>query len=316
MMEKYDLAVLPAPGQNDVTDFFLNTWYDLSFEQLSAMYQIDSKRTPPEAYTNDNLLGTFNLSSIHDKFVVIGGPCIGDCNPYPTLEALIEIIYVTESARALRVPGIVFAGVEEELLKGTDGWAEVARQLRSLTKRISDLADSTVTFVDTSHEPVREEISNALANFTTSVDSFRNLYRIGKNQSGLPEPSTRLLAHQRTVMTYLPSVCSGILGKTVSSVLACENIEQIKAIRLASSFANGAVGQLVHLPCPSINGKRHMYWGDKREKLFISGLGNYKKVRRANPLSKLVWETSIPVYLRKSTFEETLEFLFNLAKKS
>lgn len=210
------------------------------------------------------------------KCIVVGGPCIKDCENAITIEAVYEIFNIIKTAKGLNAPGIIFIGLQEEIIQY--GEKQFYNYLRkNLERVIGAIADfleyKNITTIDT-----RENHYNSLmGKFLRKKNSFFNIRKVNTifefgNRKYKSHNKAWIDATKRVIIAHMPSFLNAYLkNKDRKNILAVENTQQIKIIKLAQlieSTENGPY-QVAHLPVPGVSGSERMYRAPYWDKIYL-----------------------------------------------
>jgi hypothetical protein len=211
--------------------------------------------------------------------VVAGGPCIGDCQSRPTLEALYDTVQVLLAARALDLPALLFVGDEEEGMERGNAteWERLGERFaRWLPAIAAVLGVAEVAVVRTSGS-VHADALARLGQPARGIEPARidAAFHLG---AGVPRPlveeSRRVT--RRVIEAHLPEVVSRHLGRTVATVVIAENLQQAGVFEVARDLAAGRGGGQValaaHWPAPAVSGSERMYRSGAWDKVAAADL--------------------------------------------
>lgn len=277
---------------------FLKKWYWMNLNDFTKTYSLkkieDLKL--PEALQKNNLVrtgiilgATSSLSFLNKDFFVMGGPCIADCYENFTLESIAEISNLLNTAKTLNKKAIVFLGVKEEEIRTNKNWKKRGDDFEGLINKIAKILKNDNFLIVRSDNQDIEKISQkflALLDIEITKEQLFNLYNVGKTRPYSEDKakcSFDYSLHKRFIVTYFPEFVKEITNSTKAiPLLACENLQQIKALKQAQIISKrigntGAIPeQLIHLPFPNLKGDNRMYRSNNENKIFISD--NAKKI--------------------------------------
>ena len=324
-------------------DYFLRKWYWMTLETFSKKYSltlIDKNNCPEKMKSHHNvknniiMAATCPLSFFDNKdLVVIGGPCISDSLNSPTIESVAEIANLIKTAKTMQRKAVVFVGVEEEQIRTGKELSNVGNAFESITKKLASALQYDKVFVERSDSKkmvsvIQKQIE--LLGEKISNSELNGLYNVGKSM-----PNAESLAHlgstkfnyeihKRFIATYLPQTVQKLLDlNTPLPLMACENIQQLKAVKnaqamsvLKGDYVNGP-HQLIHLPFPSISGDNRMYRSLPQNKIYLSdNRDRILKLLKGNPKKVLnyylqVWPSELKIE-KLETRKDFATFIQNL----
>lgn len=263
---------------------FINMFYSRGLREFLRKYEM--KLIPADFFSSEINSISFCYSRGIDKSflencVVVGGPCIKDCESSITIEAIHDIFNIIKTAKALKTKGIIFLGLREEVIQY--GEKECYNQLREpLGKAINAISSflkySNITIIDT-----REQSYNILmGEFLKKKNDFFNIKKVNTifefgNRKYKAHNEAWVEATKRVVIAHLPSFLSAYLKNNENkNILAVENTQQIKIMRLAQQIEATKKGpyQVVHLPVPSVSGSERMYRAPYWDKIYLDETHN------------------------------------------
>lgn len=216
-----------------------------------------------------------------ENCIVVGGPCVKDCINSITIEAIYEIINVILMARALNSNGIIFLGLEEEIIQYGKGHA-----LKKLFIRLKNIINSLIQYfsynniltIDTSEKNYNCLMAKKLIELNKYFHSreLNTIFEFGYRPYKEHNPKW-IEATKRVIIAHTPHYLKEYLNlKYVPNILAVENVQQIKIIKKAffiekKAFKSEIKGplQIVHLPVPGISGANRLYRAPVWDKVFI-----------------------------------------------
>jgi len=305
------------------TEYFINKFYGMTTKEFMGKYRLEkpaaylgkSEILNYHNYRNDiSFAVTHNfggyISSDLDT-LVIGGPCISDCLPYPTLEAAIEIMNILSLSKMIGSNSIIYVDVEEEKVKDTSiDWSKVGDNLERLARKCSKLVDydryAVVRTDDSEVAGLVKRVSASIGDFY-SEDFLAQLYNFKPNTGGEKQDSMTI-ATRDTLATYIPGFIRAVTGER-NKILVAENSNQVKAVNAAIDYWNFTNPsepycgpfQLVHIPVPSTTGEKRMYRSFPRNKIFLTRDSVYvrKQISKSSPESIRFWKKSLPAEVAK-----------------
>ena len=210
------------------------------------------------------------------KCIVVGGPCIKDCENSVTIEAVYEIFNIIKVAKALDTGGVIFIGLYEEILQyGKKQYYDY------LKKNIDHIVSSLSNFLEYKNIIVidtRDLSYNLLMKeFLDQKDIFLNIKKINTifefgNRKYKAHKKEWIDATKRVVIAHMASFINKYLKKeTKKNILVIENIQQIKAVKLAEIIDHSGNGpyQVAHFSVPSVSGAERMYRAPHWDKIYL-----------------------------------------------
>ena len=258
--------------------WFALTWYGQTIAALCHAYHL--RRLTPELPVPNRVgrlpgFATGHLVAVTEGVLaaetrepeaLAGGPCIGDCQSYPTLEALYDTVQVLLASRTLGVPAVIFVGdAEEALERGHQRtWEDLGLRFERWILALAEaLAVREARVARTSSAVHREALDRA-------GGPARGLApeRIdGAFHLGFEAPRPLLEGPRnvtcRVIEAHLPEVIGAHLGRAAPPLVwVLENLQQTCAADLAREIA-AARGQevelLLHWPAPALSASERMY---------------------------------------------------------
>ncbi|MGY4969580.1 hypothetical protein ACWGCC_10160 [Streptomyces nigrescens] len=247
--------------------------------------------------------------------VVVGGACLTNCTAQ--LERL-RAEFVADTLQPLllaawaRVPCVLFLPIGEEIIVSDpsispSAWQDFGQCLEGFVNRIAAAIPDgrPPVLVRTDKKPVFTTLDSAADAITglTPAEDLEELYTIRPSKSSRKPPSpARLRQYRRSIVTYLPTVVSDLLGGTsVEHVVVAENLHQAKAIStaravMAATGARGHIDHLAHVPSPSVSGTGRMARAEDHSTVFcLEGAeAKAEKVRRMPVSVRQFWESVWP----------------------
>ncbi|MFJ8015055.1 hypothetical protein [Streptomyces sp. NPDC096339] len=257
---------------------------------------------------------------VSGRSVVVGGACL--TNTDAQLDRL-RAEFVADTVQPLllaawaQVPCVLFLPIGEEIIVsdpsiGIDAWRRFGDGLEAFVNSIAACIPDgrPPILIRTDSDAVSATLDTAVDAISglVAVKDLDDLYTIRPSQSGQNPPgAARLRQYQRSIVTYLPSVLSELVGGLeVQHVVVAENLHQAKAIRAARTVstatgAQGRIDHLAHVPSPSITGTGRMARAEDRSTLFCLDPEKVRteKLHRMPPVVRQFWESSWPHTLRR-----------------
>ena len=287
-------------------DTYLKTLYDLSLYEIRDKLNI----SPIHKYKVPSIKGTLipigeivNYDQKPD--VIIGGPCI-DHNIL-TLETAYDISNILLLSKDLNVPSIVYISDIEYQLAGNKLREGFISRLKILVEELSkEIGIKTNIILTSSLLPDQmDKLDAALYENKIDKQELIRLYNF-KEREKPPKLNVSLLMLIRkiTIYTYLPSTVSKILGIKDPKVLVTENLQQIKAIKIADRI-EGNIDVLLTLPFPSTGDKNRMYRATLNHKINICNISG--KINKLGKIGTTLYEH----HLKNLLTEETINMVCN-----
>jgi hypothetical protein len=212
-----------------------------------------------------------------EKCIVVGGPCIKDCENAITIEAVYEIFNIIKTAKGLSAPGIIFIGLQEEILQYGEKqcYYYLGKNLERVIGAIANFLEyKNITIIDT-----RENHYNSLMReFLRKKNSLFNIREVNTifefgNRKYKSHNEAWIDATKRVTIAHVPLFLNAYLkNKDRKNILVVENTQQIKIIKLAQlieSTENGPY-QVAHLPVPGVSGSERMYRAPYWDKVYLN----------------------------------------------
>lgn len=215
--------------------------------------------------------------SFLENCIVVGGPCIKDCENSITIEAIYDVFNIIKTAKSLRARGIIFLGLHEEVIQY--GEKKHYNQLRKNLDKAIDAMSSFLEYNNIIVIDTREQSYNLLIErFLKKKNNFFNIRKLNtifefSNRKYKTHNKAWIDATKRVVIAHLPSFLNAYLKNNRNkSILAVENVQQIKIIRLAQEIEvmKNGLYQLVYLPVPSVSGAERMYRAPYWDKVYLN----------------------------------------------
>jgi len=259
---------------------FINIFYNRGMHGFLKKYGL--RLTPQEFFSVGIHPKSFCYSmEIKEDFlkkcIVVGGPCIKDCENAITIEAVYEIFIIIRTAKLLNTKGVIFIGLQEEILQygKKQSYNYLRKNIDRVIKALSNfLAYNDITIIDT-----REQSYNSLMKkFIEKTNNFLNIKKINTifefgNRKYKAHNQSWINATKRIVIAHVPSFLYAYLGnKNNKKILAVENTQQIKIIKLAQLIESSENGpyQVNHLPVPGVSGSERMYRSPHWNKVYLN----------------------------------------------
>lgn len=203
---------------------------------------------------------------------VAGGPCLGDCQSFPTLEALHDTAQVLVAARVLEAAAVIFLGDHEESLSrgGDPRWGKLAERMESWVEALArTLGCTRLCVVRTSsprHAEVIAPIEASLASL--SGEELGRAFHLGSGRVTLRDEAACVVT-RRVVAAHHPDAVRAHAGLAGSAgVIIAENLQQAGCHALAARAPHdGLFGYLGHWPAPGASFSDRMYRCGGFEKL-------------------------------------------------
>jgi len=238
-------------------EVFINSFYIHGLRTFLKKYEM--KLIPLEFYNIGIISQSFYCSQkINSNFlkecIVVGGPCIKDCENSITIEAIYDVFNIIKTAKLLRTKGIVFLGLHEEIIQY--GEKKYYNQLRENLGRTIDAISNFLEYKDIIVIDTREQSYNLLMEeFLKKKNKFLNIRKINTifefgNRKYKAHNKAWVDATKRVVIAHLPSFLNAYLKNNRNkNILAVENVQQIKIIRLAQQIeaTRNGLYQVVHV---------------------------------------------------------------------
>jgi hypothetical protein len=326
--------------------YFIKRWYKTPIQKFLADHGLigitkDSQDIPIDLISYNNLANgilfavTKNLhfAKLEKPTIVIGGPCISDCVRSLTFESAIDVFNVISIAKLMKIRGIVWIGVYEEIVKsGSNEWEDVGRVFETFVDNCSKLLNyHNVKAVRTDLPEVRECSDKHIAKIEERISKkeLLSLYDFSKksNNPGIDaKDEAYYSACKSTLSTYLPSLIDNLSDHNKPKVLVAENSHQSKAVNLAiqindimfNDFTGLGPFQFVHLPVPDSSGGNRMYRSTEDQKIYLTENRSElkKKLMGCKPRVLDYWFRVMPPEIMTSTnldgFLESIETLAGL----
>lgn len=261
-------------------EIFINSFYIRGLHTFLKKYEM--KLIPLEFYNIGIISQSFCCSQkINSNFlkecIVVGGPCIKDCENSITIEAIYDVFNIIKTAKSLRTRGIIFLGLREEVIQY--GEKKYYNQLR---KKFGEAIDAISNFLEYKNIIVidtREQSYNLLMEeFLKKKNNSFNIKKINtifefSNRKYKTHNKAWVDATKRVVIAHLPSFLNAYLKNNRNkNILAVENVQQIKIIRLAqqTEATRSGLYQVAHLPVPSVSGAERMYRAPYWDKVYLN----------------------------------------------
>jgi len=225
--------------------------------------------------------------SFLENCIVVGGPCIKDCENSITIEAIYDVFNIVKTAKALKTKGIIFLGLREEIIQY--GEKKCYNQLRENLGKAIDAISGFLKYNDIAVIDTREQSYNLLMEeFLKKKNDFFNIKKINTifefgNRKYKAHNEAWIDATKRVVIAHLPSFLNIYLKNNENkNILAVENAQQIKIIKLAQQIEATKNGpyQIVHLPVPSVSGTERMYRAPYWDKVYLDETHNELMVKQ------------------------------------
>jgi len=259
---------------------FINIFYNRGMREFLKEYRL--KLMPQEFFSAGIHPKSFCCSSeikegFLKKCIVVGGPCIKDCENAITIEVVYEIFNVIKTAKALNTKSIIFVGLYEEILQYGEKqcYNFIKKNVDRVIKALSDFLEyNDIVVIDT-----REQFYNYLMEeFLEKTSNFFNIKKINTifefgNRKYKAYNKSWIDATKRVVIAHVPSFLSTYLrNKENKNILAVENTQQIKVIKLAQLIESSENGpyQVAYLPVPSVSGSERMYRAPYWDKIYLN----------------------------------------------
>lgn len=222
-----------------------------------------------------------------ENCIVVGGPCIKDCENSITIEAIYDVFNIVKTAKALKTKGIIFIGLREEIIQY--GEKKCYNQLRENLGKAIDAISGFLKYNDIAVIDTREQSYNLLMEeFLKKKNDFFNIKKVNNIfEFGTRKYKTHneawIDATKRVVIAHLPSFLNIYLKNSENkNILAVENAQQIKIIRLTQQIEGIKNGpyQIVHLPIPSVSGAERMYRAPYWDKVYLDETSNELMVKQ------------------------------------
>lgn len=259
---------------------FINIFYNQGLRGFLRKYGM--RLTPAEFFNSENSSMSFcyskNISkSFLENCIVVGGPCIKDCENSITIEALFDVVNIIRTAKSLNARGIIFLGLQEEIIQYGEKrcYNQLGENLGKAINAISNfLGYNNVTVIDTRDQPY----NLLMAEFLKRKKDFFNIKKVNTifefgNRKYKNHDKPWVDATKRVVIAHLPSFLNAYLKNNENkNILAVENTQQIKIIRLAQQIEATKSGpyQIAHLPVPSVSGAERMYRAPYWDKVYLN----------------------------------------------
>ena len=284
-MASMSIAALPERLRDP--QWFALAWYGQALERLAAasgLVLVPASGAPNALVARLPGAATGHLVAVSSEFidtpedlsdaVVVGGPCLGDCLRYPTLESLYDSVQTVLVAKALNAPALLYLGDREEVLgSGGEGkWGKLALRfeewLPSLAAAVG-FKDLTVVRTSTeAHERALEDAGHAAKEL--APESLDRAFHLGSFAVKCQDEPARAVT-RRVIAAHLPEVVARHLGADrPRPVVMAENLQQAEVYNLANRLA-AAAGQKMafvgHFPAPSPSAGMRMYRAQAWDKI-------------------------------------------------
>lgn len=269
-----------APAGLPDRQWFAVAWYGQTLEHLTTKAGVALLR--PEAAPPAALVAVPGILSGHlvaascdvaeasadpGDVVVVGGPCIGDCTPGPTLEALYDTTQAMLLAKAWKAPAVLYLGDREEIMGagGTGKWAKVADRFEAWLPKVAEALAFTGARVVRTSGAAHAAALDTGGHPAASLDGARldAAFHLGSAASVLEQGDLAREVTRRVVEAHLPAVVAAHAGRaTPPRVVIAENFQQVGVWQLASELAGlrgGGVGLVAHWPAPGLSASGRMY---------------------------------------------------------
>ncbi len=260
-------------------EIFINTFYIQGMRMF--LKKNGMKLTPSEFFSLGIDSHSFCCSqkvnsNFLEKCIVVGGPCIKDCENSVTIEAVYEIYNIIKAAKALNTRGIVFVGLYEEILQygKKQSYEYLKISLDCIINSLSDFLDyKNITIIDT-----RDRLYNSLMEeFLRQKNNFLSIRKINtifefSDRKYKSHNQAWVEATKRVVIAHMPSFINLYLkNKDKQNILVIENTQQIKVIKLAQLIESAETGpyQIAYLPVPGVSGAERMYRAPYWDKIYL-----------------------------------------------
>jgi hypothetical protein len=257
------------------------------------------------------------------KYTILGGPCINDCKENITLEAVYEISNTLLLAKKLNSRAVIYIqDGEEALLEPDVEWKPISTRVHKLVSKLAKIYDYKNFIIVKTLKPENKSIIDLNSTLSNNFSDFDFLkmyaikYPVGQPKNDFTEFEKGIIAmNKRTFSLYFPNVVKEFLGeKFACPILAAENLQQLKIIKLARIVCNmngqfeTEPHQVVHFPFPSLSGDMRMYRSE--DKFYLTS--DSSKIKDKNVLS--FWSNAFPEQLTekkegKQAIENLLETL-------
>lgn len=211
------------------------------------------------------------------KCIVVGGPCIKDCENAVTIGAIYEIFNIIKTAKTLNTKAVIFIGLYEEAIKngGKQSYDLLKNNLDNIVNAFSVFFEyKNITVIDT-----REKFYNSLMKeYLTKTNNFFNveklnaIFELGKHKYKAHDDFW-IIVTKRVAIAHTPSFLNAYLGnKNNENILVVENTQQIKIVKLAKKIDSSKNGpyQLAYLPVPAVSGSERMYRAPYWDKIYLN----------------------------------------------
>lgn len=267
-----------------VSEKFINVFYDQGLRGFLKKYEM--KLIPANFFNPGINSMSFYYSKELDKSflencIVVGGPCIKDCENSITIEAICEVFNIIKTAKELKTRGIIFIGLREEIVQYGEKkcYNHLKENLGKVIDALSNFLEyNEITIIDTreqSYDLLMEEFLKK-TNVFFNIKKINTIFEFG-NRKYKAHNKPWIDATKRVVIAHLPSFLNAYLkNKENKNILAVENTQQIKIIRLARQIEATKNGpyQIAHLPVPSVSGSERMYRAPHWDKVYLNEAHN------------------------------------------
>lgn len=212
-----------------------------------------------------------------NEVAVTGGPCLymtAGSVTRVTLRELLDLVSPIALAAHLRCPCIVYFELEEAHLMASDtaslspamyaGMVHVLQATALSYANRQGLSSADLTFAVTTTPEVSAVLSDAVLRHGNTVpdDDLDGIYSIdGRSLFPRHDNLAREFRQlwRRSLVSYMPDIVSRLCDRRVRTVIAAENLDQSRIIRLADELARassspGMVGHVAHFSAPSLSG--------------------------------------------------------------
>jgi hypothetical protein len=250
-----------------------------------------------------------NDTATLDQALIVGGPCISHCEAdFRMLRwcVLVDVLFPLFAARRLNRPCLIYLFVPiERSLVGIDDpdyetWRSLGDRLERWIERIAvrfGTSDLIIFRTDRRAACDLLEAGAELIRGAVNQEVIWSMYAVGSGGMRMSRPEAwRVRNNERNAACYQPAVLSTWLKRGVKQVVACENLHQAAAIKVARDTAylfegSARIGQVAYVTPPSLSGKSQM----SRSPSSTARLGDSADACRehlaaAHPLAREYWQ--------------------------
>lgn len=257
----------------------INTFYAQGARTFLKRYGM--KLIPPEFSELGISFQSFCCSKEIDldffkKCIVVGGPCIKDCENLITIEAVYEIFNIIKVAKALNTEGVIFIGLYEEILQygKKQCFDYLKKNIDHIVNSLSSFLEyKNITVIDTrdlSYNLLIKEFLDRKDN-SLNIRKINTIFEFG-NRKYKAHKKEWLDATKRVVIAHMASFINKYLKEeTKKNILVIENIQQMKVVKLAEILDRSGNGpyQITHFSVPSVSGAERMYRAPYWDKIYL-----------------------------------------------